>query len=128
MLQLFHLELAKGTITHYCSALKGIIHGGLQNLLSLIKQLDNSPSKVQYIPPMSRTPKASSNVNLEDEICCLQVELLEEAWDNKLLMEHLFSSSKLFCKILVASKKHFKQKFRMECYILLIRSQLSNAT
>jgi len=47
---------------------------------------------VQYIPPMSRIPKASSKVDLEDEIYCLQFELLEETQDNKLLMEDFLSS------------------------------------
>ncbi len=55
--QLLHPKLAKGMRTHYCDALKGIVHGGLQNLLNPTKQLDNSPSNVQYTPPMSRTPK-----------------------------------------------------------------------
>jgi hypothetical protein len=32
--QLFHPKLAEGIITCYCGALKGTIHGGLQNLLS----------------------------------------------------------------------------------------------
>jgi hypothetical protein len=109
VLQLFHLELAEGTITHYYGALKRTVHGGLQNLLSPTKQLGNSPSNVQYTPPMSRTPKTSSKVDLEDEIYRLQFELLEEAQDNKLLMEHLFSSNKFFCKILVAKKNHFKK-------------------
>jgi len=98
VLQLLHPELAKGMITHCYGALKGIVHGGLQNLLNPTKQLVNSPINVQYTPPTSRTPKASSKVDLEDEICCLQFELLEEAQDNKLLMEHFFSSNKLFCK------------------------------
>jgi hypothetical protein len=31
-------------------------------------------------------------VDLKDEICRFQFELLEEAQDNKLLMEHLFFS------------------------------------
>jgi hypothetical protein len=31
-------------------------------------------------------------VDLNDEICHLQIELLEEAQDNKLLTEHLLSS------------------------------------
>ncbi len=79
VLQLLHLELAKGTIVHYCGALKGTIHGGIQNLLSPTRQLNNSPSNVQYIPLMSMTPKASSKVDLEDEICRLKFELLEEA-------------------------------------------------
>jgi hypothetical protein len=126
--QLFHLELAEGTIAHYYGALKGTVHGGFQNLLNPTRQLGNSPCNVQYTPPTSRSPKTSPKVDLEDEICCLQFELLEEAQDNKLLMEHLFSSNKWFCKILVANKKHLKKKFKMECYILLIRSQLLNAT
>jgi len=41
---------------------------------------------------MSRIPKASSKVDLEDEIYCLQFELLEETQDNKLLMEDFLSS------------------------------------
>jgi hypothetical protein len=51
---------------------------------------------------MSRIPKASSKVDLEDEIYCLQFELLEETQDNKLLMEDFLSS----LQILMASKKH----------------------
>jgi hypothetical protein len=37
VLQLLHPKLAKGTITCYCGALKGTIHGGFQNLLNFTK-------------------------------------------------------------------------------------------
>jgi hypothetical protein len=73
---------------------------------------------------MLRTPKTSSKVDLEDEICHLQIELLEEAQHNKLLMEHLFFS----LQNISGKKKSLQQKFIIECYILLIRCQHSNAT
>jgi hypothetical protein len=41
---------------------------------------------------MLRIPKASSKVDVEDEIYFLQFELLEETQDNKLLMEDFLSS------------------------------------
>jgi hypothetical protein len=91
MLQLLHLELVEGTITHYYGALEGIVHGGFQNLWSPTI-VGNSPSIAQYTPPTSRTPKASPKVDLEDEVCLLQLELVKEARDNKLLLEHLFAS------------------------------------
>ncbi len=34
VLQLLHLELVEGTITHYCDALKGTVEGGLQHLFN----------------------------------------------------------------------------------------------
>jgi len=63
-----------------------------KNLLSPIKQLGNLPNNVWYTPPTSRTLKTPSKVDLEGEICRLQIELLEEAQGNKLLMEHLVFS------------------------------------
>ncbi len=81
MLQLLHPKLVEGTITHYCGVLEGIIHGGFQNLLSPTT-VGNSPSIAQYTPPTSRAPKASPKVDLEDEVCLLQIESVEEAQNN----------------------------------------------
>lgn len=90
MFQLLHPELARGTITPYCSALKRMIHLGLQNLLSPTR-IFGSPNNPQNTPPTSRTPNAPTKVDLEDEICCLQIRLVEEANDY-VLLEHLLVS------------------------------------
>ncbi len=67
MLQLFHLGLAEGIITHYCGALKGSIEGGLENLFSPTC-VGCSPNNIRYTPSTSRLPKETSKVDLEDEI------------------------------------------------------------
>jgi hypothetical protein len=41
---------------------------------------------------MSRPPKKTSKVDLEDEIHSLCLELVEETQDNQALLEHLLAS------------------------------------
>jgi hypothetical protein len=81
VLQLLHPKLAEHITTRYYGALKGTVHGDLHNLLSPTT-ISSSPNNAQYTPPALRTLEASPNVDLKDEICCLQIELVEEAQDN----------------------------------------------
>lgn len=80
----------KRTIVHYYGALKGIIVGGLQHLFSPI-QVGCSPSNIRNIPPTSITLKESSKTNLENEICWVQNELVEEEQTSQVLLEHLLT-------------------------------------
>jgi hypothetical protein len=72
----------EGTITHYCATLKGTVVGGFQHFFSLA-QVGCSPSNIRYTPPTSRTPKKLSKVDLKNEICKVQNELVEKAQASK---------------------------------------------
>jgi hypothetical protein len=78
VLQLLYPKLAKGTITHYCGVLKGIIEGGFEILFNHVC-VGCSPSNIQYILSASKKFKETSKVDLEDEIHRLYFELVEEA-------------------------------------------------
>ncbi len=50
-----------------------------------------SLGNVQYTPLTSRTPNETCKIRLEDKICQVQFELVEEAWDSQVLLEHLLA-------------------------------------
>ncbi len=62
----------------------------LQYLFSPI-HVGCSLNSIRYTPPTSKLPKETSKVDIQDEICQLQIELVEEAQDNHAFLEHLFA-------------------------------------
>jgi hypothetical protein len=75
---MMHPKLQKGTITHYCGALKGTMVGGLQNMFSPIQPMPMQKTNYQ-VPSTSCTPNSKPRRNLEDEICNLAIEpVIEE--------------------------------------------------
>lgn len=59
-----------------------------------------SPNNIRYTPPTSRTLKELSNADLENKICRVQNELVEETHASQVLLEHLFASFQIM------SRKH----------------------
>jgi hypothetical protein len=70
----------------------------MQHLFSPLGRF--SPGNIQYTPLVSKTPTETCAIGLKDKICWLQIELVEEAWGNQVLLEHLFTSFRI-----VAGKK-----------------------
>ncbi len=58
---------------------------------------------------MSRPPKKTSKVDLEDEIHSLCLELVEETQDNQALLEHLLAS----LQTVYGKQKPWKHKLTM---------------
>ncbi len=85
---MMHLKLAKGTITHYCGALKGTIVGGLQIMFSPIQPMPMQKTNYQ-VPSTSCTSNSRPRGNLDNEVCNLAIEPMTEVGDNHILMEHL---------------------------------------
>jgi len=78
-----------------------------------------------YTPLASRTLKASTKVDLKDEICHLQIELVEEAQKTC----YCWNICLLHYKLLVTSKKHSEVEIQNgTCYIFLIGCKHLNAT
>ncbi len=71
--------------------LKGTIEGGFENLFSLAF-VGCSLNNIWYIPSMSKLPKETSKVDLNDVIHQPSLELVEETRDSQALLEHLLTS------------------------------------
>jgi hypothetical protein len=60
--------------------------------------------------PTSTTPKELSKANFKNEICQVDIEIVEETWANQVLLEHLPTSLQiarmLFCERMSMSGEH----------------------
>ncbi len=99
----------EGTIAWYCGVLKGTIVGGLQHLFNHV-QVGCSFINIRHNLPTSTTPKELSKANLKNEICQVDIEIVEETWVNQVLLEHLPTSLQiarmLFCERMSMSGEH----------------------
>jgi len=86
---LFHLDLAKGTLSWFCGSLEGTFQGGLKNLLS--PQV-GTPPHMMTIPPTSiRKLTIPIQVNLEEQIRSMALDMVDAISGNQILLEHLMA-------------------------------------
>jgi hypothetical protein len=67
----------EGTIAWYCGVLKGTIAGGLQHLFNHV-QVGCSFINIRHNLPTSTIPKELSKANFKNEICQVDIEIVEE--------------------------------------------------
>jgi hypothetical protein len=93
VLMFLNLDLIEGTITQFCGPLKGIIQGGLKNLLD--PQVGRPPH-IMTIPPTSiRKLTTPIQVNLEQQFQSMALDMVDAASGNQVFLEHLMAN---FCR------------------------------